>query len=442
MARFDDKLKEALKVGRSGQLARQTPYERYGFSKNPFLPNLILESPELLVVREKLFLDFAYQIGNTIHFFEEDPVSSFRHLLVHGLKDSGKSVLARHFDSQWSQIGFQDYATLYTDLASWNEPGTNQGEFSSSVSTLLTYEYFLDRIRHMQKPLIIFIDSLDYTITGTAAIPRLPAFLSDIESQAPHGVILIGLINSLTLTSLIEPSPQNPNLSFLNSFNPDYFFIPVFSRSEIRKLIVQRLRQAHTPTELFSARSIELIADYSLGIPTIALNIATHCLNELILQDLDKLKAHLTTKILDKYGFTEAYQIVESLSSDEEDEMANLLTPKRREIITAILCHQNRERYFFPNTGMDGLRSSDLADYFTVNLSTMNYHLKPLTNPQPLPILKTKDYMHDARSKIFYADWDNHIANALEIITVYQHLTAKHYNIQSSSIILSQRENQ
>ena len=37
MADVTDKIKEALQAGRSGQVSRKTPYERFGFQQNPVI---------------------------------------------------------------------------------------------------------------------------------------------------------------------------------------------------------------------------------------------------------------------------------------------------------------------------------------------------------------------------------------------------------------------
>ncbi|MHA2073280.1 MAG: hypothetical protein ACW97X_01530, partial [Candidatus Hodarchaeales archaeon] len=373
--RLADKLKKALQAGRSGEYAKKTPYERFGFKQNPFRLDVDPGNPDFQIDREDVLLSFAVQIGNAIRLFEEDSASQFRHLLTHGLRGCGKSSLARHFNDVWHQIGFIEFQTIYTDLSDWREPFEVQ-EYGSSSKTLETYEKFLKNIMLIEKPLILFIDSLDYTITGTPAIPRVKDFMADIEARAQHGVIIIGLVHSLTLTVLLEPEQQILARAFLSFFNPEQFFFPIFSRAEIRKLITQRLRVSRNPTDLFSAKSIENLADYSLGIPTIALKIATACLNELIVQNADKVTTNITKTVISQMGFIEIVHLVDSMDSNPDDETGSFLTPKRREIITNILCHQIRESFFFPPTGTEGLRSSDLAELFGVNLSTMNYHLK------------------------------------------------------------------
>ena len=437
--RLADKLKKALQAGRSGEYAKKTPYERFGFTKNPFRLDVDSSNPDFQLDREDVLLSFAVQIGNAIRLFEEDKTFQFRHLLTHGLRGCGKSFLALHFDRVWDKIGFKDFQTIYTDLSDWREPYQVQ-EYGSSRKTLETYEKFLHNINLIEKPLIIFIDSLDYTITGTPAIPRVKDFMADIEARAQHGVIIIGLVHSLTLTVLLEPEQQILARAFLSFFNPEQFFFPIFSKAEIRKLITQRLRVSRNPIDLFSAKAIEYIADYSLGIPTIALKMATACLNELIVQNTDKVNANVANTVISQLGFLEISQLVESIDSSPDDETGSIMTPKRREIITNILCHQIREQFFFPPTGTGGLRSSDLAELFGVNLSTMNYHLKPLTSSTPIAILEAKDDIHDARSKIFYVDWDSPISNALEITTVYQHLKHDHYHVKPAAILSTRRE--
>ncbi len=441
MTKLADKIKEALKAGRSGQFAKKTPYERFGFTQNPFLLDVNPDNPDFLITREEVLLEFAVQVGNAIRLFEEDPISPFRHLLVHGLRNSGKSYFAHHFDREWNQIGFQDYHTLYADLSAWQEPIEHQEQFGSSSKTLETYEKFLNKIKLIEKPLIIFIDDLDYTITGTPAIPRIRDFMADIETRAQFGVILIGFVSSLTLTVLLEAEQKILSRSFLSFFNPEHFFFPVFSKTEIIKLITQRIKVVRSPIELFSLKSIDLIADYSLGIPTVALQLATACLNELIAQNIDKVTARVVNAVLPQLGYVDALQLVESVDKDTDEETTSLITPKRREIIATILGHQIQEKFFFPNTGVDGLRSSDLAKDLGVNLSTMNYHLKPLTSSLSVPLLEAKDDVHDARSRIFCVNWQSHMANALEIITVYQRLKQEKYNIKLSAILLSRRKN-
>jgi hypothetical protein len=438
MTKLEDKIKEALKAGRSGQLAKKTPFERFGFPQDPFQQKVDPNSPDFYVAREEVLLDFAIQVGNAIRLFEEDPLSPFRHLLAHGLRGSGKSHLARHFDREWDNIGFQDYVTIYADLSIWREPMEDQ--FSSSTKTIETYESFLNDIKLVDKPLIIFIDDLDFTITGTPAIPRIRQFMDDIETRAENGVIIIGFVNSVALTVLLEANQKILARNFLSYFNPEYFFFPVFSKTEIRRLITQRLSIARNPMDLFSAKAIETVANYSLGIPTVALQLASDCLEEIIIQDIDKVTARVVNAVISRKGYNETVELVESIDKETSEETTSLLTPKRRDIIAAILGHQLQERFFFPATGVDGLRSSDLADLFAVNLSTMNYHIKPLTSTLPIPILEAKDDVYDARSKIFYVNWNSHMAHALEIITVYQRLKQKKYHIDPSTIFLSRRK--
>ncbi|MFX0204558.1 MAG: hypothetical protein ACFFDT_01120 [Candidatus Hodarchaeota archaeon] len=438
MTKLEDKIKEALKAGRSGEFAKRTPFERFGFPQDPFQQKVDPNNPDFYVAREEVLLDFAIQIGNTIRLFEEDPLSPFRHLLVHGLRGSGKSHLARHFDREWDQIGFQDYITIYADLSLWREPFEDQ--YSSSAKTIETYESFLNNIKLVDKPLIIFIDDLDYTITGTPAIPRVRQFMADIKARAEHGVIIIGFVNSIALTVLLEANHILLARDFLSYFNPEYFFFPVFSKTEIRRLLTQRLSIARNPLDLFSAKAIETIANFSLGIPTVALQLASDCLEEIIIQDINKVTARIVNTVISAKGYNIAVELVDSVGEDTSEETTSLLTPKRRDIIAAILGHQLQERFFFPATRVDGLRSSDLADLFAVNLSTMNYHIKPLTSTLPIPILEAKDDVHDARSKIFYVKWNSHIAHALEIITIHQRLKQKKYNIKPNAIFLSRRK--
>lgn len=426
MTKLADKLREALKAGRSGQLAQQSPYSRFGLSHDPFRLDVDPASPDFLLTREQVLLEFAIQIGNAIRLFDEDPASPFRHLLAHGLQGCGKSFLARHFDREWTQIGFQDYQTLYTDLSTWKEP--------------LDYEEFLKQIGFIEKPLIIFVDCLDFIITGTPAIPRVREFMGDIEARARHGVIIIGFVNSLTLTVLLDDEYKILSRIFLSYFNPEHFFFPVFSKNEIIELLSQRLKVARSPTELFSSKALELIADHSLGIPTVALQLASACLNELIVQAKHKATVPIVTTVITQGGYIDALRLVESIDHEVDEDMASIITPKRRKIIAIILSHQLRERFFFPPTGIDGLRSSDLAELFGVNLSTMNYHLKPLSSSDSTPILEVKDDALDARSKIFYVNWQSHMASALEIITVYHRLQQARYNIQPATILSSRRK--
>ena len=130
------------------------------------------------------------------------------------------------------------------------------------------------------------------------------------------------------------------------------------------------------------------------------------------------------------------------MHADEKEETTSILTPKRREIISVILEHQIRENFFFPPTKMEGLRSSFLADFFGVNLSTMNYHIKPLTSTKPDPILETKDDDTDARSKIFTVNLESPMATAVEILTIQHKLQHEKYNVTTQSILIQRRDEQ
>lgn len=448
MSKLAEKLREALKAGRSGQVDAKSPFERFGFSHDPFLMKVDPSDPAFLVAREDVLLNFARQVGNAIRLFEEDSRTPFRHLLVHGLQGCGKSFLARHFNREWDQIGFQDYDTLYADLSIWREPLEIQESLDSPTQTFQTYEQFLRQITLVEKPLIIFVDSLDYTITGTAAIPRFREFLADILRQAQYGVIIIGFMQSLTLAVLSEADYVSTSHSLFAYFNPQFFFFPVFSKSEITQLLTQRIKLARSPIEVFTPRVIEIIADHSLGIPTVALQLASDCLHELVVHDLNKATVRTLEPLIRRLGYDAVVQLVNSLDSNsDEEEITSLITPKRREIIALILCQQHRERFFFPTTGEDGLRSTFLARELGVNLSTMHYHLKPLTSTFPLPILETIDDVHDARSKIFTVNWKSpiprwksYLASVLEILTVYHRLSPRKYDIKPSTILLARRE--
>lgn len=448
MTKLADKLREALKAGRSGQVDAKSPFERFGFSQDPFLMAVDSSDPTFLVAREDVLLNFARQVGNAIRLFEEDPHTPFRHLLVHGLQGCGKSFLARHFHREWDQIGFQDYATLYADLSIWREPLQIQESFDSPTLTFQTYEQFLRQIKLIEKPLIIFIDSLDYTITGTAAIPRFREFFTEIQKQAQYGVIIIGFMQSLTLSVLSEAEYMSTSHSLYSHFNPQFFFFPVFSKSEIIQLLAQRVQLGRSPMEIFTPRVIEIIAEHSLGIPTVALQLASECIHELVVHDLDRATVRTIEPLIRRLGYDIIVQLVNSLESDsDEEEITSIITPKRREIIALIICQQHRERFFFPAIGEDGLRSSFLADELGVSNSTMNYHLKPLTTTFPLPILETIDDMRDARSKIYSVNWKSpiphwksFIASVLEVLTVYHRLKPRKYDIKPSTILLTRRE--
>lgn len=444
MTNLADKIAEALKAGRSGHLTQKNPYERFDLPYDPFLTEVSIDDPNFVIEREDVFLQFAIQVGNAIRLFEEDKnVSQFRHLLAHGLLGTGKSSLARHFVREWDLFGFKDYETIYADLTTWWEP-LDRDLFGAPADGLRTYDTFLQQISLIQKPLILFVDNIDYMVTGTATIPRLRDFIADIETRASHGLILIGFIQSMTLFALLEAKDaeeRNTARSFFSFFNPDHFFFPVFSKTEIYRLITRRLRVGRNPNKIFSPEAITQIADYSLGVPKVALKLASDCLKEAIIENKNFINNSIVENVVNQLGYAAATGIVESVANEKEDETTFLLTPKRRDIVANVLGHQLRERFFFPPTGVDGLRSSDLAELFGVNLSTMNYHLKPLSTTYPVPLLAAKDDIHDARSKIFYIDWETNIATALEIIVVYQRLTPEKYNIKPENILISRREN-
>jgi len=455
MTDLAEKLKKALEKGRSGQFVRENPYERLGLKQNPFHPKFNPNNEDVFIVREDVLVNLAMQMGNAIRLYEENNITPFRHLLTHGLFGCGKTSTALHFTNDWAEFGFQDYETLYTNLSEWQPPNEYHEDYGASSQVLLTYERFLDKIQHVTKPLILFIDDLDYTVTGNPAIPRIPDFILDIEKRVPHGVIIIGLINSLTISLLSDADQVISNAttlsemaeaedfarksrSFFSKFNPDHFFFPVFSKKEINSLIDKRLKIVRRSSGLFSVKSIEKIADYSLGLPINALEIASACLTELVANELDKTTASLVTKVADQLGYSTALKLVESINQDEVDEK-KALSPQRRKIVSYILENQYRDRFLYPKKHLEGLRSSDLAKFIDVNLSTMNYHIKFLTET-PNRILESKTDAHDARSKIFYVNWESPIASAIEILTVYHKLQLDKYNVTSQSILLSRRE--
>ncbi|MFW9777252.1 MAG: hypothetical protein ACFFE8_00280 [Candidatus Heimdallarchaeota archaeon] len=443
MANLADKIKKALEDGRSGQYVKKSPYERFGLKYNPFRQNIQDMEPltaDLHIVREDVSVDFAVKLGNAIRLFEQDQSSRFRHFLVHGLRGGGKSCLARQFHRDWANFGFNEFKTLYSCLSDWSDPTELTGPYDASKSTLATYEEFLDQIRRMDKALIVFLDDIDFMITGNPAIPRLNQFMQEIEAAAPHGVILIGFLGSLTLAVLLELDQQSAARDFYGCFSPDHFFYPVFSTNEIRRMIQQRLQVVRRPTDLFSSRAIDHIASHSLGLPAVALRLATACLDELIIQDQEKVTAAVSNFAIKQLGYEAAVRLVEVLDTPADEEVTSVLSLKRREIIASILDHQTRERFFFPPTEVDGLRSSDLADQFAVNLSTMNYHLKPLTSSIPIPILRAKDDAHDGRSKIYYVDWQSPVTAAAEIITVFHRLTQERFHIAPEALLITRRE--
>lgn len=443
MANLADKIKKALEDGRSGQYVRKSPYERFGLKKNPFRQDnqdMDIMAADLHIMREDVLVDFAVKLGNAIRLFEQDQDSRFRHFLVHGLRGGGKSRLAQEFHRDWANFGFNEFETAYSCLSRWKDPTEPRGPYEASNSTLATYERFLDHIRRMDKALIVFLDDIDLMVTGHPAIPRLNQFIQEIEEAALHGVIVIGFLGSLTLTVLMDLDQQRNTRDFYACFSPDHFFYPVFSTNEIRRLIQQRLDVVRLPTGLFSSKAIDRIANHSLGLPAVALRLATACLDELIIQDAEKVTAAMADFVIKQLGYDQAAKLVQAIDTPADEEISSFLTLKRREIIASILDHQTREKFFFPPTEVDGLRSSDLADQFAVNLSTMNYHLKPLTSSSSIPILRTKDDAHDGRSKIYYVDWQSPVAAAVEIVTVFHRLTQERFHIAPEALLIARRE--
>ncbi len=434
-----DKIAQKLRAARSGEISIKSPYERLGFSGDPFLIDVDLNDPKYLVEREDVFLQFAERLGLAIHAFEEDRDSNFRHLLSHGLLGTGKSSLALHFVKNSKYFGFGDFEVIYTDLDTWKADLEVRNQYDNPSTSLEKFDNFLRNLAPITKPVIIFIDNMDRMVVGGPEIPRAREFFAEVKLHATHGFIVIGFILSMTLSVLQETDEQAQARAFLTFFNPGHFFFPVFSKYEIQELLLQRLNIVKRPVGIFTPNALTLIADYSFGVPRVALNLASDCLNHIIVEGLDRVTSKTVKDVLNNSGYNLATRIVESITREEENELTVLLTSKRREIVSKVLGHQLRERFFFPPTEMDGLRSSDLAEHFGVNLSTMNYHLKPLSKTYPVPLLRTKDDLTDARSKIFYIDWQTHIATALEIIVIYQRLAADKYNIKPETILISQR---
>ncbi|WP_455140185.1 hypothetical protein [Candidatus Hodarchaeum mangrovi] len=431
------KLRDDLRRSSSGQLHRKSSYELFGFERDPFLSPRDLFGENLFIERDMVLSDLVKTLGACcFSHFQADSSSPFRHLLLHGLRGSGKSSMVQFLTRNWDQIDLHGFKSVYVDLFSWQAPFNLDGEILSSDASPINYDRFLTSLASFTTPIILFVDGIDLTLTGSFAIPRLSELFQALNSRLPHGFIFVGLMSSLGLASL------SPDLrQYLFSYFSDFFFYPVFSRLELRDLLLKRMAGARSPFELFSSKTLDLIIENSFGLPHLALFLAKVCLDRLILlkrfEGTDKLTASLTSRILEEYHFSVAKQLIESIDSeDESDSFIAMLTPKRKEILAAVLFEQYRARNFFSDARVDGLRNSELADMFLVNLSTMNYHLKPLLLSK---LLSEGKHPQDYRSKLLTFEWDSPIAFAAEIFIVYHHLRDKVFALEPAALLLSRR---
>ncbi|MFX0065393.1 MAG: hypothetical protein ACFFC7_24750 [Candidatus Hermodarchaeota archaeon] len=385
------------------------PYALYGFSVNPFNPNMPLELPETMVPSKEWLSPpsgFLIRIGSSIQEFKrsydtiKDDLGRGYHLLAYAPTGYGKTTLAKVITKQQrmrnkDNIDSREHA-IFVNVADW------LSEDPDALKPQLNYrkwsEEFFTRIQEQKWQthdiVLLIIDNLALLSGKTPDIPHIENFLEDFYTETKKCPLIVGFMKTsewLYLKQLTDVDSRH----FLEFFQSSKVQLNPFSYNEIEKLLVKRLQATKTEktsSDLlhpFSQSILRHISNHSLGIPQIALTLASRSLAKWALEDnKHKMeKGDIDTLIRSSY-----LDLATRLVKGKEK-----LPRKQMDVLWEVFLNTIESR-LMPQR-LSGVTNKAIASKFGVRMSAISYHFKQLTDRT---LLRSRSDPNDARSQLYY----------------------------------------
>jgi hypothetical protein len=227
-----------------------------------------------------------------IHAPRQTGKTTFLHALAHRLNKEGNyvSVVCSLESAGYNSISVETanevfiqslYLTSKIFLSPDALPPNPDGY---SPGNLLLRNYLTDWCDTLDKPLVLLLDEVDalYDDVLISTLRQLRDGFQTRPKYFPQSIALVGLRD---IRDLRTPSPADiPSIGSGSLFNiiAESFFLPAFSREEVRGLLDQH---TYDTGQVFSEEVLEKLYSYSGGQPWLTNALANEVVSELLKND-------------------------------------------------------------------------------------------------------------------------------------------------------------
>jgi DNA-binding transcriptional ArsR family regulator len=292
MSGFEQLVRRAYEEGYNRKKAVE-PYSALGFSEDPFEDQLPVREPSLLVGREGELSRIPEELGVC--------AASKSHLLLVAPNGAGTTtflrILVRLLNRSFGKQEFAYYFSgeeLHSLTPSQDPPPDDSGESEEE-----------DQFTR-------FLDSRDFAITRVLVFDNVRSIVSNFDirmdqmkclGNAPTVVLAVDTSNYLWLLT------NSPGL--IGRFSRTIWIQPL-SQEKISELLVRRIRMFKDSLAAFDEKSVTAIAQYSLGLPGVAIQLVRLCMKSCSEMDLHMITTDLVVRIAELHGYDVGVKVLKT----------------------------------------------------------------------------------------------------------------------------------
>lgn len=383
---------------------------------DPFAADLPLRDEKTYFADPNLIADLVGRIGaaSKEHFKEESCDDTYN-LLLTGPTGVGKSLFAKMTAKTLSGMdvlpGVGRCTSTVLDTAIWSRTAVIKDD-ERELANFKAYEEWLSKIESgktlqnqaIKDSAILFIDNISLTSGFGPGLPTIERLLQDLETYSKRKALIVGLLNTSELLFFRSQAGDASVNEFLQLFQPRPLKLPLFPLKAIYQMLRLRRGAVINIDNPFPDETLEIIANYSLGLPGLAMKLGRECMHEAVTWNEDKVSPAMVLKLTTDKGFDIAVTMlhVELTGKSADDRKSPVLSRKKREILRAILFNDIKYQ-FTGNREYRGTTSTQLAETLNRELSTISYHIRGLTTEwKPHPFLISQRDEADSRSTRYF----------------------------------------
>jgi DNA-binding transcriptional ArsR family regulator len=278
---FEQVVRRAYEEGYKRKKAVE-PYSALGFTEDPFDDHLPVREPNALVGREAELSRIPEELGFC--------AASKSHLLLVSPKGAGTTTLLKILVRLLNKsFGKQEFAYYFSgDEFPTIAPSDNQDDSSEGE----------EEDRFMQ-----FLDKHDFAMTRVLVFDNLRSMISNFDIRMDQ---MKSLDNAPTIVVAVDTSNylwlQTNSPSLASSFSRTIWIQPL-SQEKIEELLVKRIRMFKDSLSPFDEKSVIAIAQYSLGLPGVAIQLAKLCMKSCSEMDMVMITTDLVMRIVELHGY-------------------------------------------------------------------------------------------------------------------------------------------
>ena len=332
---------EAFKRGSQKASFQASPYQFFGLASDPFDTEYVINHPDLISGHTRSILAILAERAGFA-------AQSRTHMLLAGPEGAGRTLLLKLLAQTLNQSMGRNFAVFADPANTWSESSTRQdgGEIDAFQAWASRIDFRVTRL--------VLVDNADFHMRG-----MLERFvrLEGLSGEPP-----------LTVCSVAYPTftyaMREESLS--KAFRV-HLSVQEREKIEIERMLRTSVASCRTSVDPFDDAAYRSIASYSLGLPGLATDLATYCLQFASGVGISLISKKTVERIAAALSFGPALSLVQGTMK---------LEGTKADIASRAL------QEFYLNNEIR--RSQLLSAFSNLARSTLAYHFKDLINDEML----------------------------------------------------------